>query len=337
MPLRDVSVGLACAMVAFAVCAVACRILIRVCRDKGFCGPDMNKIGRPPIPEMGGLAVMAALIIGSVLFLALKGTKYPFVTYGALATVLGIALVGLYDDLKNLSRGMKAVLPFVLSLPFGYLLYQMSMDSAPGLSILILPYLGRVELGWLLILVVPLGITCAANATNMLEGLNGLAGGLSLIIITFLILIAYLRELDDALYLLFPMAGALAAFLLFNIYPAKIFPGDVLTLSTGAVMASAAFLGQLKFVGAILLLPMIVEFFLKTLGKLRRVRKKKTGWGHNFGELDLDGRLHHRGEIESLVHLVLKFRPMKEWQVVAVLWLLEILVGLAAVNYVINL
>jgi UDP-N-acetylglucosamine--dolichyl-phosphate N-acetylglucosaminephosphotransferase len=101
-----------------------------------------------------------------------------------------------------------------------------------------------VDFGILMMLIAPFGVTCAANAGNMLEGFNGLGTGLGIIISITLIIISLWFDARDSIILLFPLLGALMAFLWFNKYPAKIFPGDTLTLFVGATIACAAILGD---------------------------------------------------------------------------------------------
>jgi UDP-N-acetylglucosamine--dolichyl-phosphate N-acetylglucosaminephosphotransferase len=234
----------------------------------------------------------------------------------ALFTIIGIAFIGLIDDLVNLRRVVKGLLPFFIAIPLG-----MSTTN----PIIVIPGVGPVDFGVYIVVIVPLGVTCAANATNMLEGFNGLSAGLGVIISAILIVISFLKGFTDALFLLFPLLGALLAFLRFNVYPAKVFPGDTLTMFTGATIASAAIISNLKFVGAILLVPMVLEFFLKLRGRFR---------SETFGEVDDQGYLYYNNRTESLTHLVMKLRKLKEWQLVAVFWFIEILIGIGCILYV---
>jgi UDP-N-acetylglucosamine--dolichyl-phosphate N-acetylglucosaminephosphotransferase len=302
---------------------VACSIswlvtpwLIQKLRNANRCGYDMNKRERPMIPEMGGIAVVIGFIAGVYTLLYLQSLTLSVGVMTALFTVIGVAFIGLLDDLVNLRKSIKGILPFFIALPLG--LYATN-------SIIMFPGIGPIDFGIYIILIVPLGVTCAANATNMLEGFNGLSAGLGIIITMVLIIISIIKNLTGALFLLFPLLGALIAFLWFNIYPAKIFPGDTLTMFTGATIATAAILGNLKFVGAILLLPMILEFFLKLRGRFQ---------GQTFGTIDHEGYLYYNSKIESLAHLFMSWRKLKEWQLVSIFWLIEILIGAGCIFYV---
>ena len=78
-----------------------------------------------------------------------------------------------------------------------------------------------------------------------------------------LIVLSIMNEKSEGLFLLIPLLGSLLAFFYYNKYPAKIFPGDTLIIFMGATIGCAAIINDLKIEGAILLSPMIFEFFLK--------------------------------------------------------------------------
>ena len=92
-----------------------------------------------------------------------------------------------------------------------------------------------------------------------------------------------------------------------------------MTLFTGATLACAAIISSpsLKTFGALLFVPMIVEFVLKFRGHFQ---------GENYGKVCPDGRLVWQGRVESLAHAIMKWKPLREWEIVLVLWALEALV-----------
>ena len=139
-----------------------------------------------------------------------------------------------------------------------------------------------------------------------------------------LIALSLLTGAQEGLFLLFPLLGALVAFLLFNRFPARVFPGDSMTLFTGATIACAAIISSppLKTYGAILFAPMVLEFILKSRGHFQ---------AENFGELAPDGRLEWHGRVESVVHLVMRCTRLREWEIVLVVWAIEAALCLAVV------
>jgi UDP-N-acetylglucosamine--dolichyl-phosphate N-acetylglucosaminephosphotransferase len=307
---------LASALASFLATYLFLPWLIRNLRGTTAVGKDLNKPGRPLVPEMGGLGVILGFYAGVsvVTVLALDAVSSPFY-YAALTAALGAGVVGLMDDLFGLRQRMKALLPFLLAVPLGAVVYASGDVTLLG-----------VNLGFLMVLAVPLGVTSAANVANMLEGFNGLGGGLLLIIASALVVLSFLYGAQEGLFLLFPLVGALAAFLWFNRYPAKVFPGDSMTLFAGAAIACAAIISSppLKTYGVLLFTPMIVEFVLKARGRFR---------GENYGRVGPDGRLRWEGRIESLAHAVMRWRRPTERGLVITLLALQGLVAALVVAF----
>ena len=288
--------------------------LIRNLAERGLVGIDQNKFEKPKIPEMGGLAVVIGFVAGVSTFLVInyvlaeeETTNLAAPVLAVVLAVVGAALTGIMDDLFGLRQRIKAVIPFLFAIPVGVFTADKTTMSFIFTS---------VDFGILMIIIAPFGVTCAANAGNMLEGFNGLGTGLGIIISMTLIAIAFLHGADDTLILLFPLLGGLIAFLWFNRYPAKIFPGDTLTLFMGATLACAAILGDMKTIGALLFIPMIIEFFLKLRGQFK---------GENYGIPNEEGFLSYEGRIESLTHIIMKKKKVKEWNLVIALWCIEII------------
>ncbi len=168
-----------------------------------------------------------------------------------------------------------------------------------------------------MIIAAPFAITCAANAGNMLEGFNGLGTGLGIIMSSTLVVLAFHHDRLDGIYLLIPLLGCLVAFLWFNKYPAKMFPGDTLMLFTGATIAVAGMLSSLYIQTIVIFIPMIIEFFLKLGGKFR---------AENYCSNAGNGHLEYHGAIESLTHVFMKRMKLTEAGLVIMIWLLEIVV-----------
>jgi UDP-N-acetylglucosamine--dolichyl-phosphate N-acetylglucosaminephosphotransferase len=307
---------IASAIAAFVATYLFLPWLIKSLRGTSAVGKDLNKPTKPLVPEMGGLGVMLGFYIGVTLLVVISAPADAPVRpyfYAALLASLGAGIVGLVDDMFGLRKRTKAFLPFVLALPLGAAVYQ-SGDV----------YILGLNLGVIMVVAVAFGVTSAANAANMLEGLNGLGAGLMIIITTTMIVLSLILGSTEGMFLLFPLLGGLVAFLWYNRYPARVFPGDSMTLFAGATIASAAIVTSpsMKTLAAILFLPMIVEFLLKARGRFA---------AENFGKLDQGGRLHREGPIQSLTHLFMGRDALKEWQIVAALWCVEAVVCAGAV------
>jgi UDP-N-acetylglucosamine--dolichyl-phosphate N-acetylglucosaminephosphotransferase len=295
-------------IVSFLTTMITVPWLIKKLAERGLVGVDQNKFNKPKIPEMGGLAVVIGFVAGVSTFLVinkvLNEEDFPFLAAPLLA-VVGAALSGIMDDLFGLRQRIKAVIPFLFAIPVGvYVADKTTMSFI----------FTTIDFGVYMVLIAPFGVTCAANAANMLEGFNGLGTGLGIIITVTLIIISIYSGANDSLLLLFPLLGALIAFLFFNRFPAKIFPGDTLTLFMGATIACAAIIGDLKTIVAILFIPLIIEFFLKLRGHFR---------GENYGTPDKDGYLTYDDKIESLPHILMKRKKIKEQKLVLIIWGLE--------------
>ena len=251
---------------------------------------------------MGGASLLVGFYIGMSVLAIFATTVPPPVFNSALLAILGAGFVGLLDDLFAIRRRYKAILPFIASLPLGLVEFSSHATSILGLDV-----------GAFTILLIPLGITSAANASNMLEGFNGLGAGLGIIMCIGLIALSFMLGAQGGQFVLVPLLGALLAFLWYNRYPARIFPGDSLTLCVGAAIACAAIIStpSFKMFGFFLFTPMIVEFVLKARGRFR---------AENYSTLLPDGRLLYQGRIESLTHFITRTGHYREWQVVSILW-----------------
>ena len=250
---------------------------IRKLRGAGIVGRDMHKPGRPEVPEMGGLAVFLAFNVGAFATLAFANisAESQRLVLAGLVVAAGACITGILDDLIALRQRFKAVIPFAFAAPLALFVSDWSVWF---------PVLGDVDVALAYpLLLVPVAVACASNSFNMLEGFNGLGAGLGILMAGALSAMAILSGNLTGLALLFPLLGALVGFLWFNFYPARVFPGDTMTLMVGAVIAIAGLLSKLEFWVGLLFVPHVLEFFWKALHGFPR-------WG--VGELREDGRLY---------------------------------------------
>lgn len=297
--------------------------LIRKFKEKGMTGKDVHKPGIE-VPEMGGVAVALGFFSGLFLILFFIKAEYPSIIAACIA-ILGAVIIGVIDDLINIRQRLKGALPFFFGIPLGLVLAH---------RFITVPFVGDLNVGVLIFVLVPLAITCASNATNMLEGFNGLSSGMVLIMGATLALIGALQGEELSTFFLLPMLSSLVVFLFFNSYPSRVFPGDTLTLFMGAVIAASALMSNLSVYALILFIPFILEFFLKFFGKLKRSRKNgwtKTAWAQSFGTVRKDRTLHYSGPVESLTHLFMKNFNLKEYQLVFLFWGLEFMLSIVTI------
>jgi len=289
----------------------------------GISGRDMNKPGSVVLPEMGGFAVVGGFLVGVLLAIGLS--TFSVIDVGmdlglvlaSVSTILVMALIGVIDDLFLVSQKVKAFLPIFASLPL--------VAVKAGVTTMTLPIFGDVDFGVFYALVfIPVAITGASNATNMLAGFNGLEAGLGVVMFSTIGGLAYALGRVEAAVLSFALLGSLIAFLRFNWYPARIFIGDVGTLTVGAGVACAVIVGNMEQVGAILILPFFAELYLKA-----RSRFQAQSWCENVkGELVCV----KRHQVYGLGRLVMHYLGgASEKQVVLSIVLFEALFAVAAI------
>lgn len=278
--------------------------LIPKLQSKGIVGRDLNKPSHPEIAEMGGVSVVIGFFAGISVLLAFDGVTNEKVLNVSLSVALGAAFIGMIDDLFDLRQRQKAFFPFLLALPLGA-----ALDP-----VVYLPFIGEVNFGITMLIAAPFAITCAANAGNMLEGFNGLGTGLGMIMAGTLIILAFQHDRLDGTYLLIPLLGALSAFLWFNRYPARIFPGDTLMLFMGTTLATAGMLSGLHIQTGFIFIPMMVEFFLKLRGHFE---------AENYASEATNGHLEYRGRIESITHLLMRHANVTEKSLTYLIWGIE--------------
>jgi UDP-N-acetylglucosamine--dolichyl-phosphate N-acetylglucosaminephosphotransferase len=294
-----------CGVVAFLVTYLAMPRLIKKLSDAQIMGKDIHKPSQPKVAEMGGIGILFGFIIG--LFVAIY--LYPKLQFTLIITMLVILLVGMVgmvDDLIALSSKEKLILLWFAGLP--------------------LIWIAPPNVGILYILLIPLAVTIAANLTNMLAGLNGIESGLGAIAMTSLTVSCIILGKYDVAIISMAMLGALLAFLNFNRHPSRVFPGDVGTLIIGATIVAVAFIGRVKMIAFIVLIPNIIDSALKfySAGIMERQ-------DHTPTEVGDDGKLVvPEGGFNSLIRSVLH-RPMSEEKVVLIIWLIGIIFGLAGI------
>jgi len=310
-------------LVSFAATFVCVPWIAKKLVKAGLTGRDVNKADTPELPEMGGFAVVFGLYCGILLAVGLStffDSVFPSLdlkyVLAGLSTLLMMALIGIFDDLFAMNKLVKATLPLFAALPL--------VAVEAGTFTMTIPFVGAVHFGiFYILLLVPMGIAGASNVTNMLAGFNGLEAGMGFVACASLSVIAASLGQTAALVLLLPMAGALLAFLFYNRYPAKIFIGDIGTLSIGAVIASAVILGNFEAAGIIMIIPYALDFFIKAVNRF----PSSNWWGEPVG-----GKLVCKGKPLGLCQWIMKLSGgISEMNLVLVLVLMEVVCGIFAV------
>jgi UDP-N-acetylglucosamine--dolichyl-phosphate N-acetylglucosaminephosphotransferase len=312
-------------LVSFLVVLLFVPRWIKRAKEEGMVGRDIQKFNKVFVPEGGGVTVVAAFILGVMSYIALK--TFYFQSAGnvleilALASsILIVALVGLIDTVlgwkKGLSRKFRLFMVLFAAVPL--------MVINAGKHTMSIPFLGVVDFGLLYpLLLIPIGIVGATTTFNFLAGFNGLEAGQGVIILSALSLVAYLTGSSWLSLILLIMVVALLAFLIYNFYPAKVFPGDTLTYSIGGLIAISAILGNFEKIAVFFFIPYILEVILKSRGKLVK---------QSFGKINKDGSLDLLyPKIYGITHLAifslkkLGIKPTEK-KVVYFIWAFQILI-----------
>ena len=254
-------------------------------------GKDMNKPDYPLIPRSGGLVVAIIICFSLLIYIFLKtfallGTPSSNVieAFAISATILLAGFIGFIDDVLGWKDGLSQLQKVLLTIPIALPLTVMNVDQ----TVMVLPFLGNVDLGILYpLLVVPLGVIGATNGFNLLAGYNGLEASMGLVIFaTFGFTGLIVGRLWIAL-IAFIVCACLLAFLAFNWYPAKVFPGNSFSYAIGALIATLAILGNMERIAVWL----FILFFLEIALYLRARVIDKMGDVQAFAKPNEDGSL----------------------------------------------
>ncbi|MBI4214399.1 hypothetical protein HY546_00220 [archaeon] len=286
---------LATLAVSAALCFLVVREVIRKLKDKkyfetelGLVVPDFHKADKPAVPKLGGVGIafgLAAGIAVSAVYASFNSQAETAKLLAMFSSVITLGLIGLADDIFKTRYRTRVIAPLLAVVPL--------LVVIPS-TVVLIPFAGGFDLGWLYYLLAVAGFVVLANAVNMVGGFNGSESGLgSVTLAALLALTIATSQLAPALFLAAAL-GSLMAFLKFNWFPAKCLPGNMTTHIIGGVIASAALVGKMEFLAAVLSLIYVVEFFLKAKGGF------SVKW---WGALQPDGTLAASDDHTYSVHM----------------------------------
>jgi len=266
---------------------------IKKAKQIGLMWEDMNKFQKEKnIAGSGGLMVLFGFMVGVLTYVALitfyfKSNSTTTEIFALLVSVLFVGLVGLIDDLFGWRKGGLSTRSRIILVLFAAI--PLMVINAGSSNIM------GFELGLLFpLIIIPFGIIGATTTFNFLAGFNGLEAGQGIIILTALSIVTYLTGNSWLSVIALCMVFALLAFYIFNKYPAKVFPGDILTYSVGALIAGIAILGNIEKIVVFFFIPYILETILKIRG----------GLPQSFGKPQKDNSLKLLyGKVYGLTHL----------------------------------
>lgn len=228
--------------------------------------PNARKVHQKLMPRLGGLAVFIGAIAGYF-----AGGLYNQKMTGIIVGAFLIILIGILDDKYELSAKIKFLGQIVVAI----------LITSTGLTIdfISIPFVDKFHLGIWAIPVTVFWIVAVTNAINLIDGLDGLAAGVSSIGIATIAIMAGVAGKGLILTLALILLGSLIGFLFYNFHPAKIFLGDTGSLFIGYMISVLSLLGLYKSVTLFsLIVPIIilgVPIFDTTYAIIRRLVNKK--------------------------------------------------------------
>jgi len=278
------------------------------------------------VAEMGGIVVVFSIVAAILVYVVFDTFYYSNVepikeVLAVVASILIAAIIGMIDDMLGwrigLSHKEKVLLTFMIPVPL--------VVVNAGQSVMTFPFLGRLDIGLLYpLFIVPIAIIGASNSFNMLAGYNGLEAGMGVVIISTLGFLAYVTGDTTATVIAVTAVAALLAFLFYNRYPARVFPGDTMTYPVGAIVAIVAIVGNIERYAVTIYILYYIEFILKARGKLK---------AQSYAKLLEDGSLAVRDKVYSIPHAaILLLRKIKgrayEYEVVLAVLVFQAVIAL---------
>ena len=271
---------------------------------------DARRMHDHPIPRLGGLAIFLAFLVTALIFIPLDKAKQ-----GMLLGAVIIVILGIFDDIHALPAKLKFVVQIVAALVATLMGNRIEVLTNPN----IFGDSPIWELGWLSIPVTVIWIVAITNAVNLIDGLDGLACGVSTISSLTMLAIALLVSNTNVAMVMAALVGACIGFLPYNFNPAKIFMGDTGATFLGFIMATMSVQGMFKMYN---LISFVVPFLILGLpifdvcfAVIRRISKGQSPMAPD----------------RSHVHHKLIDMGMSQKQAVGTLYVITAILGLSAV------
>lgn len=275
------------------------------------------------IPTMAGAIFVVSTLIVTLIF-NFERTE----TWLPLAAFFGAGMVGLLDDFINIRGSGKGVagLPSKLKLLLismialiGGLYFYFKLD----VTSVAVPFWGDIAIGWLVVPLFVLVVVATANAVNISDGLDGLAGGLATSAFTAYAVIAFMQGRYGVAAFCMTIVGSLLSYTWFNIYPARFFMGDVGSFSLGTALGVVAMITDTVFI-----LPIIGLVFVAEAGSsMVQILSKKLRGGKRIFRI---APIHHHFEASGWEETKVTMRFWVIGQVTGVFGLLLYILGSGA-------
>jgi len=249
--------------------------------DRGILARDYYKYRFTKVPDRGGIAI---LLVAMVCFsLNTLFFKFSTTNYVALIVVSLFGLFGILDDMIDIGRVTKLLLMYYCSYP----LIQYATTTAFAF-----PEIGGFETGILYLqFVVPTFVLVASNLVNMHSGFNGLASGLSVIILISLIIRSVFIGDVENIFAIVSITGAALAYFLYDKHPSRIFWGNIGSLTIGAAIGTIIVIQGFVISGFIMFIPHTINFLMYVYWRVKKFPAAKFGKEREDGTLEVPNPL----------------------------------------------
>ncbi|NIK11809.1 glycosyltransferase family 4 protein [Alkalibacillus almallahensis] len=256
--------------------------------------PDARKIHREATPYLGGISIFFGVLLAYVVFWPEHEHQTAIIISAFIMLITGLLddLICLRPVYKLAGQGLSAI---------------MIVSSGLLIEKINIPLFGEVQLDNLSIIVTILWILAVSNAINLIDGLDGLAAGVTNIALTSIIIMAFLEGNLAAAFLSIIVLGSNFGFLYFNFYPAKIYMGDSGSLFLGYMVAIISMLGLFKnvtlfsFIIPLLVIAVpIVDTFFTIIRRLKNGESVMIADRKHIHHQLLDAGFSHRGAVLTI-------------------------------------
>ena len=207
-------------------------------------GPAWHK-KKQGTPTMGGLMFIPGITAAVAAGCFLKGGDTGKILFPGMIMSLAFAAIGFLDDyikvIKKQNLGLTARQKYLMQLIIAvfYLVTLYLAGDRP--TVVVLPFLGQFELGFLYYPLAVIIITGFVNAVNLTDGIDGLASSVTFVYALVMLVISGILRFEQAGLVSCALAGGTLGFLVWNFYPAKVFMGDTGSLFLGGLVVALAF------------------------------------------------------------------------------------------------
>lgn len=268
-------------------------------------GPK-NHVKKQGTPTIGGLIFIISTSIVTILYSIFYAKTFKNDAVSVLLIFLAFGIVGFLDDYLKVKRknnlGLRAYQKMILLMIISFIIYALTKNtSSTNLYIPILRV--SINLSYLYLPFVFIYFTGVTNAVNLTDGLDGLATMVTIIVLIFLFLVSFMFGKIYLGMFAFILVGALTAFLIFNINPAKVFMGDTGSLALGGAIAGISFLLGIEL---LLILAGIIYVFEALSVIIQVIFYKLTG-KRVFKMAPIHHHFEHLGYSENKIVYIFSF------------------------------